>query len=612
MSESLTLARRLSALDDDALSALLSSRQVTPREARDFFDLADLLLSPASVRAALRTIDRPTLESLASNGPFPDAASERMLIRLGLRVPDEDVPLGVREQALEALAAHPLDDVPLHDAPAGPADAAPELPVDIAPAAERAFTAISAVAEIGHQLRIAPAKIRAHGGLSAHDEKRLAVLLGLDPAVVPPLLEVARAAGLVQIDGDAVLSTTLADAWGALSPTDRWFALATAWLRSLPAPVRRTLASGTDGTDPSWLSGERLRHAVVRLYPAADAALLDALSPVDTVAAVLGLTVDGATTAFGAALLRASGARTPAPGAVADFEAALPGEVDRVYLQHDLTIIAPGPLAPPVDARIRSLADLENHGVASSYRVTRQSIDRALASGESEASLRDFLTAISLTGIPQALDYLLTEGGRRHGLVRVGPARSEASSPDSGSGAGTRIRSADATLLAALAVDQSLGALGLRRNESGALLGRADAVAAYWLLLDAGYPVLAVDAAGEPRMLRRARILERHEAPPPPSDTPPVTPAVLELVARLRQASVEAGDDDAAWLGRELGKAVRARTPLIIEVRLQDASSTRLEVTPLSFANGRLRCVDVRAGVERTVPVANILSVTTA
>lgn len=311
---------------------------------------------------------------------------------------------------------------------------------------------------------------------------------------------------------------------------------------------------------------------------------------------------------------------------LAELEAALPAEVDKVYLQHDLTIIAPGPLAPPVDARIRSIADIENRGVASSYRVSRASIDRALASGETEASLREFLAGISLTGVPQALDYLLTEGGHRHGLVRVGPARSgspmsartdtnapeSATATGSGSGAGTRIRSADATLLAALAVDQSLGALGLRRDESGGLTSRIDAVPAYWLLLDAGYPVLAVDAAGEPRMLRRARILDLREPPLPPPDDPPITPAVVELVTRLRQASIEAGDDDAAWVGRELGKAVRARTPVVIEVRLADGSSTRLEVTPLSVANGRLRCVDVRAGVERTVPVANIRSVTTA
>jgi len=63
---------------------------------------------------------------------------------------------------------------------------------------------------------------------------------------------------------------------------------------------------------------------------------------------------------------------------------------------------------------------------------------------------------------------------------------------------------------------------------------------------------------------------------------------------------------------RQIDKAVRARTPLVIEVRLADGLPTRLEVTPLSLANGRLRCVDVKAGVERTVPVANILTVNPA
>jgi hypothetical protein len=43
MSDPLTLARRLNALDDDALTQLLMARQVSPRDVRDFFDLADAL-----------------------------------------------------------------------------------------------------------------------------------------------------------------------------------------------------------------------------------------------------------------------------------------------------------------------------------------------------------------------------------------------------------------------------------------------------------------------------------------------------------------------------------------------------------------------------------------
>ena len=45
MSDSLPLARRLSALDDDALARLVTERRVPARDIRDFFDLADAIIT---------------------------------------------------------------------------------------------------------------------------------------------------------------------------------------------------------------------------------------------------------------------------------------------------------------------------------------------------------------------------------------------------------------------------------------------------------------------------------------------------------------------------------------------------------------------------------------
>ncbi|MFM9597245.1 hypothetical protein ACKI1O_48825, partial [Streptomyces scabiei] len=45
---------------------------------------------------------------------------------------------------------------------------------------------------------------------------------------------------------------------------------------------------------------------------------------------------------------------------VSALSALLPPEVDRVYLQNDLTAIAPGPLAPHLDVRLRSMAARES------------------------------------------------------------------------------------------------------------------------------------------------------------------------------------------------------------------------------------------------------------
>lgn len=649
MSDPLPLARRLTRLDDDALTSLLLTRQPPPRELRDFFDLADALLDPASIRPALRTLPRAELRRLAS-GTAP--ADLDTAVALALVIPDAEagpsVPPEVAETAGSVLAAQPLPDGQgAQDARRSPqADDTAGVPEPVAATArERAFTAITAVAELVQQLRVAPARVRARGGVSVAEEKRLAPLLSLEPDAVGPLAEVAVAAGLAAVDGEELLSTESADAWSALSPGGRWLALARRWLDGLPAPL------------PEHLRTARVTDAAAldAAYPAADepmhAALLDAAERGE----LLGVWTSGRLTLFGRTLFDAADTTAPTTGTDAGspaLDAELPPEVDQVYLQHDLSVIAPGPLSPALDARLRLAADLENRGVASSYRISQPSVDRALSSGETELSLREFLGALSLTGIPQAVDYLLTEGARRHGLVRVlsrppselhreadqyhgsgqhlgsdrhpgsdqrdggDPSRADGryrSSPQH-RGAGeepprTLVQSADPSLLTALAADQALSALGLRRDGEGALATRATPASTYWLLLDARYPVIAEDADGRVRLMRRARVL-----PPRPAASaatpPPATAAVTDLVLRLRDAARRTPDDADAWTARLLDRAVRARTPVTIGVRMPDGSTTRLDVTPLSLANGRLRVSDERAGVERTVPVANIVELT--
>ncbi|WP_269909041.1 helicase-associated domain-containing protein [Herbiconiux gentiana] len=629
MSDPLPLARRLTRLDDDALTRLLLTRQPPSRELHDFFDLADALLEPASIRVALRTLPRAELERLAA-GSAPDDLERAVALALVLAEGDDgpSVPAAVAETAGAVLGEHPLPAAQrVQDArPAPEADALARVPAPVpepvaAAARERAFTAITAVAELVQQLRVAPARVRAKGGVSVAEEKRLAPLLSLQPEAVGPLSELAVSAGLAAVDGEELLSTESADAWSALSPGERWLALARRWLDGLPAPLPEHLRTARSTSAADLLAA----------YPAADEPMHSALLDAAERGELLGVWASGRLTLFGRALFdralvdgptpSASDGPTPsaadatADGALLDadtpLDAELPPEVDRVYLQHDLSVIAPGPLSPALDARLRLAADLENRGVASSYRISQPSIDRALSSGETEQTLRDFLGALSLTGLPQAVDYLLTEGARRHGLVRVVTrAPSELHRGTGGDEAPrTLVRSTDSALLTALAADQALSALGLRRDGEGALATRATPASAYWLLLDARYPVVAEDADGGVRLMRRARVLPARSAPG--TGTPPAASvAVTDLMLRLRDAARRTPDDGDAWTARQLDRAVRARSRVTIGVRMPDGTTTRLDVTPLSLANGRLRVADERAGVERTVPVANIVELT--
>jgi hypothetical protein len=569
VSDPLTLARSLSARSDDQLIALLGARPVAAREIRDFFDLADALLDPVSVRAALRRLDRDELEGLAA--PAGNSGEQRELALRDEAGRPYAVVAEVARAVLDEPAPAPAADLPVAS-PAADALAA-------TPVAERAFTAISAVAELVQQLRLAPVRTLARGGIPAAESKRLSALLGLEPELVPPLMEVARAAGLVDLDGDLLFSTALADEWNLLAHRDRWHALVSGWVASLDTPFRSLLADAVEGGP--WPSGPALREALAAHYPAADSAMRAELDHLDELALLLGAAPSG-------------------------LAADLPDEVDRVYLQHDLSIIAPGPLRPAIDARLRTVADIENRGLASSYRITAQTIDRALASGETATGLREFLGEISLTGLPQALDYLIGEGERRYGLVRVSPAGSAAGSTR------TCVHSSDTRVLGSIAVDQSLSSLGLRRESDDTLSSRIEPATVYWLLADARYPVLAEDADGGVLVMRRARILPTRRSTVARGTAPALTQELRHLLPRLRSATgggPPPHDDDAAWISRQLDRAVRSRTAVGIELRMPDGSTTEMQVTPQSLANGRLRLVDERAGVERTVPVANITRV---
>src|SRR5690606_5389509 len=106
-------------------------------------------------------------------------------------------------------------------------------------------------------------------------------------------------------------------------------------------------------------------------------------------------------------------------------------------------------LEPTIDARLRRFADVEGRELAATYRVSASSVNRALAAGETAESIMEFLRSISLTGIPQPLQYVIAETAARYGRVRVGgvgtdefPARSY-------------VRSDDTGLITTIAVDQS-------------------------------------------------------------------------------------------------------------------------------------------------------------
>jgi hypothetical protein len=613
MTSILSLAERLGGLEDDGLRDLIHARGLARVRIEDFFDLADAMLEPPSVQHALAPLPRPVLATLGAVVESGGAATPEQAAALLHDWGTADASPTVARSHLDALVAAFLAEITdsgyvLYpgiaarfsawadgDGAPGRKLAAAGQPAALATvpdvdrrfvdrlAAERAFASAVAVAEFVYELEREPARELQKGGLALPDTRRIASALGIEPGEIPIVHWLAQSSGLISREGVMWLPTDTADGWVTLPTAERWARLAATWLESVPHDIRPLMI---ERAHAAW--GDALRGYARWRYPAADASLDRRVDHVEARAEFLGITASTAPSTAGIRLLKHG------PDAAADvMREAFPTEVDHVYVQHDLSIVAPGPLVPSLDARLRTLADSEGTGLAAAFRISPSSLHRAIASGETAESLREFIGAISLTGLPQPVAYLIDEAASRFGRVRVRTA--------AGPGTGSIVRSGDRELLSTIAVDQSLSALGLRAAADLELASRFAIDVVYWALVDAHYPVVAEDSAG--RQLRVRRRLVHQQA----RDE---TDQALVVVQRLRSAERADGLGGAeAWLNRQLESAVRSHTIVTVTVSLPDGREHEYTLEPTGLGGGRLRGRDRASDIERTLPVASIRAV---
>jgi len=633
----LALALQLGRLTDDELRAVLTARSFHPARINDLFDLAEALLTAESIQSALSRLDRPTLALAAAAATDPRADAAPPLAELTARLarwgapaatfapPDAvqariehlarlqlistaDGNVSVYTAVRERLAAWPSEGLPsgrdlaatppptartptahtstahTSTATAQTRDADQQLTDRVA--AEHAFAAVGATAALLTELSQEPARRLQKGGIAHPDTRRLATATGLHDDTVTTLLWCADKTGLTAIDGASVLATHSATGWFGLDTRQRWASLAGGWRDAMSDDVRNVL---TARPHEDWADG--LLKFAHWLYPANPKRLARRLDTFGSAAALLGITVGTTPTRAGILLLEEG-----ADAATAVIAEHLPAEIDRVYLQPDLTIIAPGPLLPAIDTRLRAFADLEGRALASTFRVSAASITRAISAGEDAEGLRAFLQEISLTGIPQPLDYLLTETAARYGLVRVADA--------GGSRARSRVHSTDSGLLERIEIDQTLASLALTRTSDNQLESRFERDVVFWALSDARYPVAAENADGQIAAPRRRTIAPRT----PQRSVDPLG----ALLARLRASG--SPDEEStlqAWLARQLDAAVRSRSTLIITVAAPGGGEREYTLEPTGLGGGRVRGRDRTTDVERTLPLSSIRGIRT-
>jgi hypothetical protein len=265
--------------------------------------------------------------------------------------------------------------------------------------------------------------------------------------------------------------------------------------------------------------------------PAAGAA--GAARAVLEVAAFLGLAaVEGERAAAGLAA-EAWLAGTEGDDLAALVAPSLPDASERFLVAGDLTVVAPGGLAPAVEARLTALADREASG-AGTWRLHEASLRRAFDEGRSAGEVLEFLREHSDTPLPQALEYLVVDAARRHGRLRVG-------------GAATYLRG-DPALVAGAVRTPALRRLGLRELAPGVAVTSRPQRELLAALRKAGEAPLAEEPDGSPRpeAPRPVRHAPRSAAgglggptPAVNGHAPPVRPT--DVVARLRGQRPAAG-----------------------------------------------------------------------
>lgn len=452
---------------------------------------------------------------------------------VGLLLRRDDGPLG----PLHAAQPQP-------DAPRRPADT-----VDSAGAGQ-AMEAVRHTEELMELLATEPVPTLKTGGLGIRDLRRLSRTVGLPEGSAALLLEVASAAGLLgETDNEtgtdaAFLPTVAYDAWRAQSIAARWTALARAWfttprqpglvgrrderdraITALSTELERVGAPALRGAALAVLAGDKPGYAPDvdqildvlawraprRFDGSRDSARSDAVRSALSEAAALGITGLGALTGYGRALfdeLLAAARRDPdedplgvlatagpgGSGAVELLDRLVPPPVDHVLVQADLTVVLPGPPEPDLAGELALATDAES---ANMYRVTPDSVRRALDAGYTAADLHGLFTRRSRTAVPQALTYLVDDVARRHGGLRVGPA-------------GSYLRSDDELLLTELLSDRKVAELHLRRLAPTVLVSPYPSGRLLSVLRDGGYAPVAEDASGA-MVLRRPRA---RRAPP--------------------------------------------------------------------------------------------------
>ena len=558
----LRLIQWLAHREPEQLLTLATLRGLRAQDLASLTTLALALNDGACVSRALVGLSRAQLGQLddVARGTHPGGALPE-LSALGL-VDDSEVP----PQLL--CGASQLPPLPAHSSePAGAATATSALGAEaLLRAGTQSATLLCYLDDLVQVIHRGPLPITREGSPSVSTQKLLIEILGdtFEPTMLVKLLVLA---GLVTPSKTELTLCAYANIWQDLNPEDQWSALALAWWASTPTWLQSILRRFPAA---NW-SGE-LEALVEHHYPLLQG--LGDLTEWRAQASALGVILEGTPTPWGLALWDGA--------ASVELAQYLPSPVAGVYANEDFTLLAPGPLTPQHRRTLDRLTTKELGGLVPRYRLTSSALLEALQAGEEPEGIAAALQETSQNPLPAGMVQLIQDTIRHSENIRLHAA-----------GKGTIVRVKTPQLAQELVADPALVALSLHVEQPSVLFTPWPMERVHHALTTSRYVALMTLEPASP------------SAPDDPEHATlnPLAQAATALAASISTARQQG---IAPWLGSMVEVATEHKIPLEIECEIPGGQVITMLMEPRSLSNGRLRGLDVKNAMEKTIPVSSI------
>jgi len=566
--ETLRLIQWLASRTEAQLLVLAKRRGLSASQVASLTATATQLLDDRGLAQTLDALSRDALGALASLPAGATAEGLAELSELGLVDERENPALALvsPEQVASLASLRSKDKAPsIKGCPAWSEDAL----------GKQATVVASVLCELGDvidSLARHPQPSTRQGQVSVTGLKALLEILG-EGYDIPALVEVGVASGLLHMSQTHVSASASALSWRESTSEEQWHHIAKAWWSALPSWLQRVVSGNPEA---HW--DKDLPALTSYVYPRLQAEELLGLARAR--ASMLGIIASGCPTPWGQALFT---------GATPDLGRYLPSAVPGVYATEDFTLLAPGPLTLEHRLILDRIAHRELGGLVPRYRLTSRSVLRALHGGIPAEEIVPLLQSASQTPLPSGMVHLITDTCRLAGDIELSSTRN-----------GTTITLTRPELRQELLADPSLGPLSLRELDDRTLVTRLPVERVHDILLGARHMAMI---AGEDATYQPAE--ERVALGTGGPD--PLEEAVKALAASITKA---ASQGVPPWLGSVLEVAIAAKVALDIEVDMPGGTSVSLIMEPRSLAGGRLRGVELKNSMEKTVPISAIRSAT--